>query len=111
MKVKEITGKTPILIDADELEDNPDALTRAYCETVGIPFLPEAMRWEAGTHIKEWDSWKEWHVDATESSGIQKNMETFDFGLDDKPNLREYFNHHLPFYQKLFDHRITTAKI
>ena len=111
MKVKEITGKTPILIDADELEDDPNALTRVYCEAVGIPFMPEAMQWKAGKHIKAWDSWKEWHVDATESSGIQRDMETFDFGLDDKPNLRKYFNHHLPFYQKLFDYRITAAKI
>jgi hypothetical protein len=66
------------------------------------------MHWEAGRHIKEWDSWKEWHVDATESSGIQKNMETFDFGLDDKPGLRDYYDYHLPYYQKLFDSRVTT---
>ena len=29
MKVKEITGETPIIIDADELEDNPEGITRA----------------------------------------------------------------------------------
>ena len=76
---------------------------------VGIPFIPEAMHWEAGRHIKDWDSWKEGHVDATESSGIQKNMETFDFGLDDKPKLRDYYEYHLPFYQKLFAYCISAA--
>jgi Sulfotransferase domain len=109
MRVKEVTGQTPIVIDADELEDNPDGVTRAYCDAVGISFMPEAMHWEAGRHIKEWDSWKEWHVDATQSSGIQKNMESFDFGLDDKPRLREYYEYHLPFYEKLFAYRITAA--
>ena len=107
MKVREITGETPIVIDADELEDNPDGVTQAYCDVVDIPFILDAMHWKAGRHIEEWDSWKEWHVDATESSGIQKNMETFDFGLDDKPNLRDYFEYHLPFYQALFAYRLS----
>jgi hypothetical protein len=48
-------------------------------------------------------------VDAARSTGIQKNMETFDFGLDDKPNLRDYYDYHLPFYEKLFEYRITAA--
>jgi hypothetical protein len=47
-------------------------------------------------------------VDATESGGIQKNLEKFDFGLDDKPNLRDYYNHHLPYYEKLYAQRITS---
>lgn len=46
-------------------------------------------------------------MDAAKSGGIQKNMETFDFTLDDKPNLRAYYEHHLPFYEKLFEQRIT----
>jgi hypothetical protein len=104
-KVKEVTGTTPVLIDADDLEDDPEGVTRSYCEAVGIPFIAGALSWEAGKHIKDWDSWKEWHVDATRSSGIQKNFETFDFGLDDKPNLRAYYDHHLPLYQKLYAQR------
>lgn len=80
MKVKEITGEKPVVIDADELEDNPGGVTQKYCETIGFPFMPDAMHREAGYHIEEWDSWKEWHVGATESSGIHKNIETFDFG-------------------------------
>ena len=108
-KVKEITGETPIVIDADELEDNSDGVTRVYCDASGIPFIPEAMHWEAGRHIKEWDSWKEWHMDATDSSRIQKNLEIFNFGLDDKPKLRDYFKYPLPFYQKLFAYRISAA--
>jgi hypothetical protein len=110
MKVKEITGTTPVVIDADELENDPFGVTRAYCDAAGIPFVAEAMSWDGGTHIKSWDSWKEWHVDAAESCGIQKNMETFDFKLDDKPNLRKYYDYHMPFYEKLFKHRITAAK-
>ena len=40
-----------------------------------------------------------------------KRMENFDFGLDDKPKLRDSFEYHLPFYQKLFANRICAAEI
>ena len=105
-KVAEVTGQTPVLIDADELEGDPAGIIKAYCEAVGIPFIKDSLSWDPG-QVPEWDSWKEWHVDAAESSGIQKNMETFDFGLDDRPNLRDHYEYHLPFYEKLFEHRIT----
>jgi hypothetical protein len=106
-KIADLTGNTPVLIDADDLEEDPEGITKAYCDAVAIPFKAEALSWEAGKHVKDWDSWKEWHVDATDSGGIQKNMEKFDFGLDDKPNLRAYYQNHLPFYEKLYTHRIT----
>ena len=107
-KAAESTGKTPVLIDADDLEEDPEGVTKAYCKAVGIPFMKEALSWSV-RNVSEWDSWKEWHVDAAESSGIQKNMETFDFGLDDKPNLRDYYEYHLPFYEKLYPYRITAG--
>ena len=104
-KVAALTGKTPAIIDADDLENDPEGVTRAYCETVGIPFVKESLSWDPG-QVPEWDSWKEWHVDAAKSSGIQKNMEKFDFGLDDKPNLRASYEYNLPFYEKMHQHRI-----
>ena len=36
-------------------------------------------------------------------------MANFDFGLDDKPKLRDYFEYHLPFYQELFANRISAS--
>lgn len=105
-KVAEVTGKTPVIIDADELESDPEGITKAYCEAVGIPFIKDSLSWDPG-QVPEWDSWKEWHVDAAVSSGIQKNMETFDFSLDDRPNLRDHYEYHLPFYQKLYQDRVT----
>jgi hypothetical protein len=105
-KVAELSGQTPVIIDADDLENDPEGITRAYCAAVGIPFIKESLSWEPG-QVAKWDSWKEWHVDAAKSSGIQKNMEKFDFGLDDRPNLRDYYEYHLPFYEKLYQCRVT----
>ncbi len=104
-KVKKLTGKTPAVIDADDLEDDPERVVKAYCEALSIEFLPESLTWQPG-HKSEWDSWKEWHTDAAKSSGIVKNMEKFEITLDDKPHLREYYNYHLPFYKLMHENRI-----
>jgi hypothetical protein len=103
-KVAELTAETPVVVSADELEDDPEGVVKAYCHAVGIEYLPESLSWEAGEK-KEWEVWKEWHTDAARSSGIVKNMETFDFGLDDRPNLRAYYEYSLPFYETLYEKR------
>lgn len=109
-KVADLNDNTPpIVIDADDLEDNPDGIMEAYCDALEISFKPESLTWEAG-HKKEWDSWKEWHVDASKSIGIQKNMETFDIGIEDVPHLKGFYEYHLPFYEAMYKHRLVYKK-
>ena len=108
-RVADLTGELPVVIDAGDLENNPEGLVKAYCDALNLPFIPESLTWDAG-HKSEWDSWKEWHVDAARSTGIQKDMETFDFTLDDEPHLRSYYEYHLPFYEALYKKRITPKK-
>ena len=43
-----LNGKSPSVIDSDDLLENPDAIVSAFCNSVGIPFLPKAMSWKAG---------------------------------------------------------------
>lgn len=104
-KVTDLTGKIPPVVDADDLENDPEGIVKAYCEAIEIDFMKESLAWEEG-HKSEWDTWKEWHVDAAKSTGIQKNMEKFTFTLDDRPNLRSYYEYHLPFYEALYKHRL-----
>ncbi len=107
-RVSAISGKTPIVVDADDLEDNPDGIIRAYCQALDIPFIPEAMTWKV-EHKGEWDIWKEWHKDAAKSTGITKNMETFEVTVENSAHLRKYYDYHLPFYQSMYKHRIQPA--
>ena len=101
-----ITGKTPAVVDATDLENDPKKVIRAYCEAVGIPFIAEALTWPSKENISEFGVWKEWHVDATKSTGFEKNMEKFDITLDTDPILREYYEICLPYYKFMHKHRI-----
>lgn len=101
----ELNGKPPV-IDADDLEDNPAGMIKTYCEVLNIPFISEALSWDAG-HKKKWDIWKKWHADAAKSSGIQKNMETFEVTVENNMHLKAYYDYHLSFYKDIYAHRLT----
>lgn len=104
-RIREVTGEMPVVIDADDLENDPEGTVKAYSEAAGIPFMPESLTWEA-EHKPEWDIWKKWHADAAKSTGIQKNMETFAVTIDNSDHLRAYYEEHLPHYEKLYRHRV-----
>ena len=98
-------NQPPIVIDAADLEDNPEGMLKAYCDAIGVAHKPQALSWEPRMP-EEWKGWEEWHEHAANSTGIQKNMEAFDIGIDDVSHLRGYYEYHLPFYEAMHKYRL-----
>ena len=104
-RIGEITGQTPVVVDAADLAADPAGTLRAYCRALGLPFMPEALEWEAELP----DTWRDiggWHADLAGSRGIGKLQPPSGPDLDAAPHLREYYEHHLPFYRKMRAHRL-----
>ncbi|MCR3750120.1 sulfotransferase [Lentzea californiensis] len=103
--VRSATGELPLVIDGDDLVANPEATVRAYCERVGLEFMPEAMSWDPGRGAN-WERTARWHADVAESSGLEvkapKRRET----PDTNEHLRRVAEHHAPFYEALSRHRL-----
>ena len=106
-RVREITGRTPIVIDAADLVENPEGALRAYCRALGLPFMPRALEWGEGLPT-EWRDVSGWHDDLAGSRGIAREITAPRDrpGLDAAPHLRGYYEHHAPFYRKMRAHRI-----
>jgi hypothetical protein len=104
-KVKSSNGKRPVVIDADDLEDDPQGVVESYCQSIKIPFIPESLSWRPD-NPKKWKIWEKWHKDAAQSTGIQKNMESFDVTVKNSLHLKSYYKHHLPFYLAMHEYRI-----
>ncbi len=98
-------GHGPVVVDADDLEDDPEGVIRSYCRALDIPFIPEALTWDPGQKA-EWEIWKDWHKDAAESTGIQKNVETFEVTVENSDHLKRMYEDQLPFYQKMYAKRV-----
>ena len=107
-RVVELTGTVPVVIDASDLQDDPEGTLRAYCAALDVRFLAEALRWE-GDLPEAWHDVSGWHDDLGASTGIEKSRGS-DPDLDAAPHLRDYYRHHLPFYEKMREHRLRPAR-
>jgi len=106
---RRLTGEAPVVIDADDLLSDTPGTMRAYCAAIGVDFLPEALSWDEPVPA-EWRHVAGWHGDLSHSSGIAASDGTVRraaSGLDAAAHLREYYAHHLPFYRRLREHRLT----
>lgn len=98
--VQAATGNTPVVIDSDDLLDRPVETVRAYCEAVGIPFVPEALTWEPGMR-SEWQSTSKWHQSTSRTAGFARRSDGSAEIVEANPVLRAYRDHHMPYYEKL----------
>jgi hypothetical protein len=93
------TGERPFLLDGDDLAASPAGTVAAYCDAVGLPFLPDALQWEAGA-LPDWAPFSRWHEKAAASTGF---VETTSEPVPDALSERAagYVAHHTPFYERL----------
>jgi hypothetical protein len=103
-KVANLTGTSPTIIDSQDLIQNPHIIIKKYCESLNLPFIENSLNWEKG-HKKEWDTWKYWHKSVSSSKKIEKIESIYQENIENNKKIRDYYNHHLPFYNKLFKSR------
>ena len=107
-RIAERDGSAPPVMASDDLLSNPAATTRAYCEAVGIEFMPEALEWEAGER-KEVSWYGEgtgpWHDSLRQSTGIKPQKTSYP-PLEDNPRLMDLYQRALPYYEHLLAHKL-----
>ncbi|XP_062211337.1 branched-chain-amino-acid aminotransferase-like protein 1 isoform X2 [Phragmites australis] len=91
-------GSPPPVIDADDLQRNPEAVLSGLCEDLGIPFQPQMLKWAAGPKVFDgiWAPW--WYGSVHKSTGFSKSRRyplTFPFAFYD------LLEQSLPFYNML----------
>ncbi|BAT88050.1 Branched-chain-amino-acid aminotransferase-like protein [Vigna angularis] len=94
-------GKAPPVIDAAELQQDPEATLRGLCDDLEIPFQPAMLKWEAGPKEIDglWAPW--WYKTVHKSTGFEKPRkypEPFPFSLYD------LLEQSLPLYNMLQRH-------
>lgn len=99
-------GKAPAVVDSDDLLDDPAATTQAWCEAVGIPFLPEALRWEPGERQQmSWYDGGSWHANLEASTGLKRQKRDY-VPIDHNDHLKRAFEACQPHYEAIYRHRL-----
>lgn len=99
------TGEPPVVVDADDLMRDPQAMVRAYCHRVGLDFMPEPLRWDSGDR-PEWRPTQRWHRDVTASTGFVDHRRTYPVRPDNNAWLAEVASYHRPFYEEMYAFRL-----
>ncbi len=106
--LRELTGETPVVLSAEAVQaDTADVMT-AYWRRIGLPPAPEALSWTPRQTPEDWSEVTGWHGDVLASGGIQAmspeeeaaQRAAFEETAAKAPQLKDYLEHHRPFYEK-----------
>jgi len=67
---REITGKTPAVVDAHDIRSNPQATLSLLCEAIGLAFDPAMLSWPAGERPEDGIWARHWYDAVWRSNGF-----------------------------------------
>ncbi len=102
---------SPLVLDADDLLENPKRMMELYCSATGLPFDDDMLSWSPGVVP---DSWMDtiqpevWYGTAIRSSGFLKPKPPAVVSLSEFPEVvRKAVDDALPSYEAMHSARIT----
>jgi sulfotransferase family protein len=69
--VRNHLGSAPVVVDAEDVLENPERMLRLLCQRIGVPFEPAMLSWPSG--LRETDGvWaKYWYSEVARSTSFQ----------------------------------------
>jgi len=71
-QVRRRTGRTPPVIDARDVLEQPEALLRALCERLGIEFHASMLAWEPGPRATDGVWARHWYAQVESATGFER---------------------------------------
>lgn len=98
-------GKTPVVIESDDLVEHPHRTVEAYCLAVGIPFLPEALEGDEGEQDRATGKGRGRPRQPQNRAGSQRRSNDY-LQIDGVPFLRDMYDRCLPHYEAIARHKM-----
>ena len=67
------TGKSPPVVDSEDILRNPAGVLAALCDALGIPWDPAMLSWKKGSHPEDGVWGKHWYDKVNASTGFGSN--------------------------------------
>lgn len=101
-------GKPPPVIDSSDLLANPGDVVRAFCDSIEIPYLEEALSWEPGSDASAFSWWDggSFHHNLKSSTGLVPQERKY-VELEHAPaRVQQVTRRMQPHYEHLYKHRL-----
>ncbi|MEB4592756.1 sulfotransferase family protein [Candidatus Thiothrix sp. Deng01] len=102
-------GSPPAIIDADDLVANPEGIVRAFCDSIGIPFIEKSLQWDnipPSTKLTWWIGGDSHHDNLKTSTGFKTERFKKYFDIAEVPKLAQAYDQCFPYYEKLHANRL-----
>jgi len=106
-RITESLGQRRVVVDADLLCRDPEAVVAEWCKRMDLEYDPDALTWEPGMR-PEWDLWDDWHASTARSTGFSRLDDPPPPPTPDEPRLFRAYSEALPVYRKLVADAIGT---
>lgn len=98
-----------IVLEAEAVQADTAGTMQLFWEALGLEYLPQALSWQSESVPEDWQYVEGWHASVSESGGIRqqdreaelKAVSEFEQLCEKAPQLREFLDHHEPFYRQL----------
>ena len=109
-RITELDGRAPPVMESGDLLRQPEAMVKAYCAAVDIPFIAEALTWDPGTRKEvSWYDGGSWHGHLRQSRGFEARETSHYVSIDADPHLKRSYEACRPHYEALYAHRLRIA--
>lgn len=111
-RIADRDSKAPPVIDSDDLLENPHGIVSAWCDAVGIDFIPEALSWEPGARPEVgWYDNGSWHDILSASDGLKPQPRTYGSIESQPDHVKEIYEQALPHYEHLYQYRLEATTV
>lgn len=115
--IEKIGLAKPVVLEAEAIQTDTKSAMEMFWKALGLDYKEKAFEWSSESTPQDWQYVKGWHAQASSSSGIKaakplddaKAQREFDQAVEQAPQLKEYLDIHLPCYQALKQHSLTTV--
>lgn len=105
-------GQKPLIIEADDLANHPEAVARGFCEGVGIPFIEKSLQWDnipPSTKLTWWIGGDGHHDNLKASTGFKTDRFKKYVDISEVPKLEQEYEKCRSFYEKLYANRLDVS--
>jgi hypothetical protein len=101
----------PIVVDADDILQDPEGMMRLYCEKANLPYDENMTKWEPGM-VADWEKCHfRSHIEVAKSSGfIRKEKSDEKCPISDlyyeNDVIRKMIDKSFPYYNALYERRL-----
>ncbi|ORY92928.1 hypothetical protein BCR35DRAFT_320083 [Leucosporidium creatinivorum] len=71
--IKKAKGRTPLVLDSEDLLKSPEEVMKIWCKEVGVEFDKGMLQWDEGVQ-EHFAKWPGWHESAQASTGMGKGL-------------------------------------